>query len=136
MWVCRDIKIVVFDADDLRYGFVCPECGRPFKPNGTGPMSSPTISRILHGLPSDQIVGGLAPRLHDCFYLLCPAGWLVFFGPYHAKNRKEADSEYEKFMRNEAKSDGHSDVVRYGLALRNWAFVRVLGGSSYRHAHK
>jgi len=121
-------------------GFVCPECGHTYQANGTGPQSSGILSKVLRGLPSELIVGGLPARFHDAAYLLCSSGWIVRFDgsgrTFEARNRATADKAYfELAMWQHRDSGGIAKGMLWVICKRNYLAVRKGGKTSYRHKH-
>ena len=142
MNVNTQTKTVSLSETDLRDGFSCPECGKFFKSNGTGPSNEPLITDALHDLPSEAICGGIPPQFHDCAYLLCPVGWVVEFNGTTAKDKASADEAYKALIIDQnAKRIQESFVpgllrtMVYYLADRNYLFVHAFGASSYAHKH-
>jgi hypothetical protein len=128
--------VVMLEDSDLWGGFVCPVCGKHYLPNGTGPTSMGLFSKILKGFPSELMVGGIPPRLHDCAYNLCPAGFIVRYRELKISTRKQADKGYLWLM-----LDAHKDArglakgMLHVVAWRNYKAVRIGGEPSYKHSH-
>lgn len=140
MIIQKAAKVVYLDAFDLQEGFVCPECGKAFQANGTGPSNMGLFARILKGMPSELVVGGLPARFHDAAYLLCPAGWKVVctavYPEVTATDKPSADQGYFNLMRNTHKdAQGFASGMLWTIAKRNYLAVKWGGKSSYRHAH-
>ncbi len=134
-------KTVELDDSDLLNGFYCPVCGVFYKSNGTGPANEPMITDALHDLPSEAIVGGIAPAFHDVAYLLCSVGWRVKYKDHEAHDKNSADLCYKYLIEdeNEKENTGFFSAERrwlvYCLAERNYLFVHAFGNSSYNHTH-
>jgi len=134
-------KIIFVDRFDLQNGFYCPECGKFYLPNGTGPTNKRILSRILKGLPSELMVGGIPPRLHDAAYNLCPAGWTVAYQTLDGtvleiKTKDQADKAYYNEMLDAHKdAKGLARMLLKVIAKRNYLAVRIDGKASFKHAH-
>jgi hypothetical protein len=134
-------KIIFVDRFDLQNGFYCPECGKFYLPNGTGPTNRRLLSRILKGLPSELMVGGIPPRLHDTAYNLCPTGWTVAYQisdgtVVEIKNKAQADYRYYLEMLDAHKdSKGLAKILLKVIAKRNYWAVKYDGKKSYKHCH-
>ena len=50
-------------------GFICPVCGKFFKPNGVGPESAPKLTKLLNKLPSSHVLR-YGAYWHDSAYHL------------------------------------------------------------------
>ena len=136
MQLYEDTKTVILTGDDLQNGFVCPVCKKWFKPNGTGPSNNKVLTAFIQSLPFELVTGGLPARFHDSAYLLCPEGYAVFFGAFHASNRQEADKAYLKIMLDEHKDARLlAKAILYALSYVNFSAVRLGGKSSFAHAH-
>lgn len=140
MIVDRSSKVVTLGLYDLEMGFTCPDCGHTYYPNGTGPQSSGILSKLLRGLPSELIVGGLPARFHDAAYLMCPNGWTVRFvgsgRTFEAKDKASADRAYfDLAMWQHKDSGGIARAMLWTICKRNYLSVKLGGKSSYRHKH-
>jgi len=133
-------KVVYLDDYDLIVGFACPECGKTFRPNGTGPTNMSIFARLLKGLPSELVTGGIPARFHDSAYLLCPAGWRVVYAPanrqFVAVDKISADKGYYKLIQWVHKdAQGLAAAIVWIMAKRNYLYVKWGGKSSFRHEH-
>jgi hypothetical protein len=137
----RSLKKIFVDQFDLQEGFICPECGKFYLPNGTGPTNKRLLSKILKWLPSEIMVGGIPPRLHDACYALCSVGWIVLFQVssgkvVEVKTKAQSDKLYFSEMmaaHNDAK--GLAWAMLYAAAKRNYWAAKYDGKSSFRHEH-
>lgn len=136
MIIHAETKQIAVTEEDLWNGFPCPVCGKFYVPNGTGPTNKALIAKILKGMPSEAIVGGVPARFHDTAYLLCPAGWTVHLGTHQAASKKQADRQYFRLMMDQHKdSSGLASFLVWIMAKRNYGFVCVFGRSSFKHDH-
>lgn len=142
MMIDRKKKSIAILEHELFKDNICPECGKDFTANGTGPTKSRWITAFLQGTPSELILGGTPARFHDYAYLLCPAGWTLYMakpcgnGTVKANSKSTSDRAYFDLMIDSHKdSKGLAKLMLWALAKRNYLAVKLGGGPSYRHSH-
>lgn len=114
-------KIIISDLMATR-GAKCPFCGRYFKPNGTGPESSPKLTKWLKKLPSDHILryGSL---FHD---------WA-----YHIGGKRFTRLQADKLMLDKNIEKINQECKWWNkwffltMNRRNYYMVRMFGEPSY-----
>lgn len=141
MLIDKGSRTIFLDSSDIEMERVCPVCRERFRPNGTGPAGSPRATRLLHYLPSEHYLGGMAPTVHDWAYLVCPAGWSVhatYAGKsYTAMDKETADQVYCSLMHEQVRQRAPR-ATRWWFHLmveRNHGAVAALGAGSYHHEH-
>jgi len=134
-------KSIWIDESDVGLEAKCPVCGDLYKSNSTGPSSNPALTEIIQKLPSESILGGWAPTVHDWAYLVCPEKWWVMVEidhrVYSAKDKETADELYYLLMKHQVKTRAKW-VTRwwyYLQAKRNYLAVKMAGADSFKHVH-